>query len=191
MIPYKMEEQDTSDICYRYIEQVAWYYSNVTKVPQEELESEGLLEYVLCLTKYDPNRHTKFTTFFYSCLLNHFKDYSMTWYKQLPAMLWEPIKTYDGEEVPLPEIACDDMTDRIYSFRQMLSKLSPPAQGVALILEECADEIVSNVDAQTVKNPHSPKHLKGALRRFLLKLGWKENVIDKAFTELTMAVQTM
>jgi hypothetical protein len=183
MVKRKTEATGISDYCYKIIQKKSWQFSIKTGIPQDQLESEGLLEYVLCLKKYKAENGNLFITFFYRCLENRLIDYTTEWYRQLPAFTW------DSETMPFPEIAHNDNTERRYALKEMLAKLSPSAQGIAMLLDTCANEIIEDVDKLTVKNPHCSKHLKGALRRFLIKLGWEQCIINKAFTELEMAVQ--
>lgn len=171
-------EKGIADRAYRLVKIRAYSFHRTTGVPLDELESEGLLCYVLCLASYKSGKGVKFTTYLYSCLNNHLATFCHRWQKQLIAMTW------DGEI--FPDAGYDSGMEGITIYRESLSLLSAEAQGVAMVLEKCADEIVKSMRSR-VKNPHSPKHLKGTLRRFLGKLGWKESTINRAFSELAEA----
>ena len=145
-------------------------------VPQDELESEGLVVYAICLLKYKQNSKTKFTTFLYGCLNNHFSRYVDTYRKQLPAMFWF--------EDQLPDVPYYENTERQLIFKQEITKLSPEAQGIISILEECADEIII-LNSSSIKEPHAQRNLIGTLKKFLTMLGWQKKTIEKTFNELT------
>lgn len=162
----------------KLIEIRAYSFFASTGVPVDELIDEGMLVYALCLTKWTPSLGTKFTTYLFEALNNGLANFCDAWWKQLPAALW------DGEE--LPDWGTMPDTEEGLIFKELIASLSPEAQGVALILEQCADDLLKKM-GDKVKDPHSPKHIKGALKRYLLDLGWHPKKIDRTFKELTAA----
>jgi len=175
------EGKGISENIYSLVKARAYSFYITTGIPLDELESEGLLVYSICLSKWKPGNGVKFTTFLYQCLTNNYIKFCEEWRHQLPAML------IDYE---LPEIAYRESMERRLMFKQMIKSLSPEAQGVVALLEECADDILAMGD-RDAKDPHAPKRLVGALRRFLKSIGWRAWVIDKTFKELRDCAATI
>jgi Sigma-70 region 2 len=182
-------EKGISDKVYNLVKIRAYSFHCTTGITYNELISEGLYIYSRALLSYNPDKGVKFTTYLYGCLNRELIQFCTKWRRQLPALPMSDILEHLKHENPgkkhydLLELRIPAGYDQEYEYKEMLSKLSPEAQGIALLLEECADEIVKE-HGDAVKDPHSVKHLRGSLARYLRKLGWKHCNINRAFGEL-------
>lgn len=181
----------------------AYSFNRSTGVPIDELTSEGMLIYVECLSRYreDNEEGASFYSYLFTMLTSRFINFTKTYYKQVPCFYTElsnfdhvpDSDEYEGEYTNKPHILfphIDEIAYRLIELRQELAKLSPEAQGVVALLENCANELIAMQNVRT-KNPHDKRNIVGPLKRMLRNMGWKTSAINRTFNELALAINSL
>ena len=76
----------------------------------------------------------------------------------------------------------NESVESAINLSQLVSSLSSEAQGVVEIILSCPEELTALVKS------HAPRKLKGAIQKYLKKLGWRYNKINSVMKEIETRV---
>lgn len=160
---------------YKMIHKLAAHYSKRSgaTICREELFSVGLTALCEARLKWDP-RKGPFGTFLYLKAKNSIITYAVKQSKFIRRC----------EELD-PDIRVESTVESSLNVKQMVNTLTSGAQAVVDILFNCPYELM-----ELAKNS-APKSIRGALSRYLRKLGWKQTTIHSTFNEIRKAVKTL
>lgn len=96
---------------------IAWSYHKTTGYNFDELYSEATLAYCEALQKFDPAKGVKPTTFVFTCIQNHLREFLT---REKKHMVLTPLDVR--------------LHDKTYEERNFLDSLSPEAYEVAKII---------------------------------------------------------
>ncbi len=150
----------------------------------DDLIGEGMMCLCEAARTYNPGLNVRFTTYFVTCLQNHFKTHILSltphYYRAGQRQYITEEDITDTAAVMMP------LYDRSIDLKRTMSLLSAEAQAVLDILFSCQQELAEMAGSTM------PKMIRGALGRFMCRgLGWKYWRVNKAFQEIKLAVSQL
>jgi len=133
------------------IYQVAWSFNKTTGIDVEMLISEAGLAYTEAMSRFDPSKGVKSTTFIYRCMQNHLTNYCKQEMKHKSTSLKDAAMSVENYE------------DKIQTFQDEVKSWPAECQELVRIILENFEELESI----------APKMARGALTRELRNRGWQ------------------
>jgi DNA-directed RNA polymerase specialized sigma24 family protein len=144
------------------IVKLAWDFAN-SEEEKKELIAEGNYQYCLCLMRFDPNKKTKFGTFFYECLFNRFMNLQRD-------------RSRKGITVDV-DLLAENVVERNMIFKDSLTNLSENAKEIVKVIFETPDDFYQAAKEEIQVN-------KRMITDYLISRGWKFQTIWDGFSEI-------
>jgi len=141
----------------------AWKFAYNNEHRFEDLKSEGKIMLYHALNKYEPG-YSKFSTFFYTVLTNHFIALQKR-ERRLVVLSDEEMPVVESKE----EVSTFDYAD--------MSHLSAQARKIYRLIKEQPTIIFKGTE-------RNGRELKKALRNYLENMNWTRHTIDMTFHEM-------
>jgi len=148
------------------ITSAAHKFAATTGIPESDLQSLGHKLFMDAVDKWDSSRGS-FSTILTIKLRTGFIDY---------------MRRHDApvspDSVYIQEPVTDNTPMKVCAFKDLLYSLSKEAQEIVSILLDAPVETLGIIGTEP------PKMIRGAIQRYLLKIGWCHATIWEAFREL-------
>lgn len=151
-----------------YLTTKMWYK---TGFEREELRAQANFIFMKCYDSFDPNRNCKFGSWLHTNVEHGLMKFV--------AKNWK-VRTLD-EVVEVESENHEWNPSKVLEFKDLLNSFSSEAKFVCQLLLDCPDEIIQTSDQ------HTPKYIRGYIRRHLISIGWTQNKIYHAFHDLREA----
>lgn len=178
------------------IRNVAWKFHHKTSIEFDELFGEAALAYSEALTKFDPDKGIKLTTFAYRCMHNHLINVCKRETRKARRKVYITDLTERSEEATVSQIELQTS-----AFLKKAKHIETPSDSLEDIFAEWASDAVQVAD-MVLSNPeqflgNTPNYCrkkgtpKQRVKTALRQDGWTHARIQQVMREMKTAVESL